>query len=552
MTQILSNRDLDEIAVLDRFRRYNHEFGFSKKRAPFWLQKAASGGHYRVIEFIVQARPDTSNLNLFRALVEAIKNDDEACVNMLIAHGAPLEWEDPLSPHKHAIKHAVENRSVATARILFESGASKDVVCHDQAGLVYWAVTLNDRRMIRMMHSVGVSIEKGSAFRGDTPFLWAVQKGHLEIAHLLVELGANVHTPDISMRNAAHLAANGSCEMMKLVVDAGVQLNVRSGEGGLTPLMIAASHGSTRMVTYLHSVGAHGVNDAQYKWPPLYWVAEQGKAAMYTCLVRLYGVLSTDGITPLHRAVVAGRSQIVRAAIDAGEDLSRRNTTEDATYLHTAAAYNWIDIITMLLNAGVDINAKAKQDTTPLMAAIINERYEAAQVLIQAGAEMNLEDSSGDTALNHAIKQGRLDLVRLVLSNHSTENSLDGSSEGSPLHLAANRGLLAIFKQLLIVGSHTAITNPQLETVGMMALRTGKKDILDLLFIWERDGHFETAEQTAEVVPEFEVNIKVSPMDDPRPRPPPPPRVYEVAPLVRRPPPVHYGPMDTPASPDHP
>jgi ankyrin repeat protein len=200
---------------------------------------------------------------------------------------------------------------------LFESGASKDVVCHDQAGLVYWAVTLNDRRMIRMMHSVGVSIEKGSAFRGNTPFLWAVQKGHLEIAHLLVELGANVHAPDISMRNAAHLAANGSCEMMKLVVDAGVQLNVRSGEGGLTPLMIAASHGSTRMVTYLHSVGAHGVNDAQYKWPPLYWVAEQGKAAMYTCLVRLYGVLSTDGITPLHRAVVAGRSQIVRAAIDA-------------------------------------------------------------------------------------------------------------------------------------------------------------------------------------------------------------------------------------------
>ena len=60
------------------------------------------------------------------------------------------------------------------------------------------------------------------------------------------------------------------------------------------------------------------------------------------------------GYTPLHLAVLHGRTDIAQALINAGADIARW------TPLHFAATYGRTDIAQALITAGADVNAQGR------------------------------------------------------------------------------------------------------------------------------------------------------------------------------------------------
>ena len=110
---------------------------------------------------------------------------------------------------------------------------------------------------------------------------------------------------------------------------------------------------------------------------------------------------NNSGQTPLHQATRTGKTEFVRAFIEAGVELDTRTSKgKRETALHIAARLRHTDILQMLIDSGADLNKKDKQDGwTPLHAAVYHQQLESIKTLIAAGAKLNVKNKYGRTPL---------------------------------------------------------------------------------------------------------------------------------------------------------
>jgi ankyrin repeat protein len=64
-----------------------------------------------------------------------------------------------------------------------------------------------------------------------------------------------------------------------------------------------------------------------------------------------------------------------------------------------------VECIKLLLENGADINARDKEDATPLQHATFNGSYKAMQLLIERGADINTKDKEGSMPIHKAAYQ---------------------------------------------------------------------------------------------------------------------------------------------------
>ena len=70
------------------------------------------------------------------------------------------------------------------------------------------------------------------------------------------------------------------------------------------------------------------------------------------------------------------------------------------TPLHYAAAYGWLDIIDLLLDAGADVNAANSWKVTPINIAMLkNHQGCVKRLLEQPNVDVNCKDEKGRTLL---------------------------------------------------------------------------------------------------------------------------------------------------------
>ncbi|KAI9376369.1 GDPD-domain-containing protein [Aspergillus egyptiacus] len=191
-----------------------------------------------------------------------------------------------------------------------------------------------------------------------------------------------------------------------------------------------------------------------------------------------------DGWAPLHLSVVGGHPLTTQALLDAenwkgqieNKAKIRKQVSRSSALLALAVKANFVDIVQLLVDAGVDINyqdhqgetalhvaarfghdkcarillkgnADQKADTelvehtyswTPLFVACVDGSLSVVEALIEAGAELERVDSSGWTAKEHAALRGHLDVARRLAEVTPTpeisesEPVLTVPSAGSP------------------------------------------------------------------------------------------------------------------------
>lgn len=100
---------------------------------------------------------------------------------------------------------------------------------------------------------------------------------------------------------------------------------------------------------------------------PLHTAAYEGTAKKVSELLKKIDVNSIDtyGWSPLHDAVVQGDPQIVTLLLNAGADVNAQDNEEEWTPLHDAVRLNRPKIVHMLLDAGADPSIKDKWGKTP-------------------------------------------------------------------------------------------------------------------------------------------------------------------------------------------
>ncbi|MYK91841.1 MAG: hypothetical protein F4026_06840 [Synechococcus sp. SB0669_bin_8] len=328
--------------------------------------------------------------------------------------------------------------------------------------------------------------------QGQTPFDLATEHGHDDLAQILkqsIQLSEAVENGDgeqvgqllaggvpvearrDSVATPLHLAVlAGQTHMAQLLIDAGANVNAVYLDLYRTPLMLAAIEGNADMVQLLIEAGAE--LDAQ----------EEGAR---TALLLAIAALENDAAT----------MEPVRLLLRAGADPSIGSRY--GTPLSNAIEHGATELVDLLIQAGVHVNAADRFGSTPLHEAASPYGYgdheaavRIAEALIQAGANVNPPPSTpstfltGGTPLSLAAGTDNLAMVRLLIE-HGADVQARGRLD-APLHVAARSGNADIAQALIEAGADLHARNVNYEGDAdnsplHLAIHAGHGDLARLL-----------------------------------------------------------------------
>ncbi|GFZ20620.1 protein kinases;ubiquitin-protein ligase [Actinidia rufa] len=100
--------------------------------------------------------------------------------------------------------------------------------------------------------------------------------------------------------------------------------------------------------------------------------------------------------------------ELVRILLEAGANPEAQDTQHWRTALHTASMANDVELVKIILDAGVDVNIRNIINTIPLHLALAKGARPCVELLLSAGANCNLQDDDGDNAFHIAADAAKL------------------------------------------------------------------------------------------------------------------------------------------------
>jgi ankyrin repeat protein len=303
------------------------------------------------------------------------------------------------------------------------------------------AIRDGDAHAVRKLIDSGADVNARDA-DGNTPLILASFHASPKCVAILLEKGAGVNAVNKAGVTALIRGATNH-EKIRLLVDAGAKVRVRTAELGNTPLILAARRaGNSRSVKLLIDHGASAT--------------ERNRA----------------GVSPIMSGAASGDPETVQVLLEAGAKADDFRQSDDPratdiavgfrTPLMWAAYHNDTRMVRLLLEHGADPN----QSTffgNPLSHACWNDAFEAAEILIDHGAKVGARDAVADfTPLHWAAGNERLrpQLVKLLLSSGADPNGVGGEAVGAlglapqtPRSIAEKRGQTEIVAALAAAGA---------------------------------------------------------------------------------------------------
>ena len=165
-----------------------------------------------------------------------------------------------------------------------------------------------------------------------------------------------------------------------------------------------------------------------------------------------------DGWAPLHLSVINGHTSTTKALLDAEKtNLSprnkiRRQTDKSSHVLALAVKENFVEIVRLLVNAGVDINYQDEQGETALHVAARFGHVDCARILLNGTSSQTAdteipEKTYGWTPLFIASVDGNPGIVELLIESKAELERFDLSGWTAKEH-AALRGHMDIARRL--------------------------------------------------------------------------------------------------------
>ncbi|RYP13074.1 hypothetical protein DL767_010947 [Monosporascus sp. MG133] len=197
---------------------------------------------------------------------------------------------------------------------------------------------------------------------------------------------------------------------------------------------------------------------------------------------------NVDGQTPLHLLVmdIDTEDAVLRALLSKmGAEEKNAVNEEGRSAVHIAVHWGSVNVLKVLLEAGVDPSIKNKRSRTPLHDACWSGKDDIVRILldhaIQHGADLNIQDEDGCTPLDDACHAGWESTVTMLLDSEAVNINCVDSSGYTPLITAARYGHGAIIERLLKKDPNISQKANDGCTALMIAARYGHEAIFEHL-----------------------------------------------------------------------
>jgi ankyrin repeat protein len=351
--------------------------------------------------------PNTEPEN--KILYEAVARGDMSTVQELIADGINVyqlaygEWDESWKYFITPLEKAVQLGNKEILQVLLTSGAKfpywqQEYLCRALKIASYFG----NLELVQLLLQIGSENQKQMATQA---LAFALEKEHNNIARALIEVGADLNWESEWGRPLEVAARNGNINLVKLLVEAGVDVNAICDEPPyIGSLGIAANCGHQEVFDYLFPLVSNQ-EEREYAQKELTQGIIRKQRRENKLLNEFFKALgegSTQG---------EGDVEAVRRLISAGVDINAFCET-GKTAIHLAVFWDSIRMIKLLAELGADLDILDESGgSTPLMMAVTGRQAWAVRALIRSGANVNARNRYGYTALFIAEKDPDTPLV---------------------------------------------------------------------------------------------------------------------------------------------
>jgi ankyrin repeat protein len=381
-------------------------------------------------------------------LARACENAAEALVNRLLDAGAdPNRAQDSgLTP----LMIAARTGSVPVGRALLARGAKVNAatVGADATALM-WAISGGHREFSRLLVEGGADVHYSTA-KGFTPLLFAARAGDVEAAKMLIAAGVNVNETGSDRTHALPYAITNAQDVFALfLIEQGADPN--GTIDGIPALHAAAGSVSSWLGDWArrHGVGGSlalggGFSNLSYdrRYPIVKALLEKGadpngRITTSAMFMGYIGYPKKGAFEPFATGTgdLTGATPLWDAAYTANQG------GRGAAGMQTQAGQTSSDVLRLLLKAGANPHLTTADGTTPLMVAAGMGRAtfspglqrggrsasaeEAVTILLDAGADINAVNEADFTALHGAAFRGLNEVIQILVDRGADIDARD-------------------------------------------------------------------------------------------------------------------------------
>lgn len=333
---------------------------------------------------------------------------------------------------------AAQRGHAKVVHVLLDSGAKPDLAANyygpphtrrwgsnifDGCTPLYVAAENGHTEVVQLLLAHGASPDKLAKY--GSPLTRAVLEKHAAVVEAILKAGADPNAADAD--GATALMYADSAPLAEMLLQAGANSRVATPSGS-TPLYSAAYGRSVRVVELLLSAGADPNSTDSEGEMPLHGVLHicgccgpEGRLEIVRMLLDKGAAVNAkdkDGQTPLLLAELAGRRQIAELLRSRGGISSGKGSSP----IFAAVASGDPKRVAAVLDLSPSmVNARDKENETPLHKAAVDGNLAVVKLLVARGANIFARSNTGysfagdRTPLEYSIAGGDLSVMRLLL-----------------------------------------------------------------------------------------------------------------------------------------
>ena len=385
-------------------------------------------------------------------------------------------------------------------KLLVDAGADVNGKCQAwMAPLHYAALGNADREVFGLLVSKGADIDATDS-KGQTPLMLAARTGCSGGVEALIAAGAALDAEDIQRQSViCHAAAGGNDALVKLIYQKGGRDVVRFAKTGVL-FQTAAAAGSLALAEILLTEGVDVNIRDEAGFTPLLTALERDHREMAAYLLSKGAdrdAITKDGRKMIDIACIAGNSALVSELVAGG-----KADKSASSLLSTASNRGRLEIVTLLVEHGADVNAPGPDGASPLLRAIAgdsvsspipdpnpaseDDRAEIVGLLIKHGAKVDGEPKAGLTWMHAAVPFRGARVIQALLKAGAQPDKAAGPLGKTPLLIAAEVGRVDTVRLLLDAGADPKTLTRQGDGLLHIAAADGNAEVVRLLI----DEHF--------------------------------------------------------------